>query len=279
MEKTNIPLSHVPPDFQFDPDALWNNLIDLFKESYQKRDISGLQKSLNQIEYYSSTLKNYFSTSNNQKESRDLKLKKLYSMIISPFFDFITTVPFIDFSLQSRAAKLFSNICVRYQTRPELSDVHLSLEKALSLHKELFVQPRRLMRKNLPKAESANFLLFLSCVHHFLDDSDGDKLLEKYLDKIGCFETVSLISTLTLLRFYPTTEKCLEKIIKHLIPILENPISHQTTCAIFHYFDKTYSSANYNHFFDWKPYLRPIINSIQKPPIFIMHVKCFHIRR
>lgn len=262
MEKTNIPLSHVPPDFQFDPDALWNNLIDLFKESYQKRDISGLQKSLNQIEYYSSTLKNYFSTSNNQKESRDLKLKKLYSMIISPFFDFITTVPFIDFSLQSRAAKLFSNICVRYQTRPELSDVHLSLEKALSLHKELFVQPRRLMRKNLPKAESANFLLFLSCVHHFLDDSDGDKLLEKYLDKIGCFETVSLISTLTLLRFYPTTEKCLEKIIKHLIPILENPISHQTTCAIFHYFDKTYSSANYNHFFDWKPYLRPIINSI-----------------
>ena len=52
MEKTNIPLSHVPPDFQFDPDALWNNLIDLFKESYQKRDISGLQKSLNQIEYY-----------------------------------------------------------------------------------------------------------------------------------------------------------------------------------------------------------------------------------
>lgn len=252
----------LPPNYQFDQDALWNNLVALFKTSFEKRDLFNLKKALGQLEYYSNVGKQYLGATSDPKEITDAKIKKYYSMILSPLFDFITTLPFIDFGLQSQAAKLFAKLTRKYQYRPSPSEVHLSLQKTLDTFDELFIIPRRHMTKPLTALEVGYYIIFFGNIHYFFDDADGDVLLEKYLDKLGCPESVSFISTLSLLRFYPTSENCFKKIFNHIIPLIENPILNPVTSAVISYFTSVKVGSFNNKYFDWKPYLRSIFNVI-----------------
>lgn len=258
-EDHNLQLG-LPPNFRFDQEEFLNKIVNSFKTSVEKQNIFEIKNSLSNLSYYTANVRKYVTTSSGPKNDSDERVKKFYTMLINPLFDFATALPFIDFDLQSRAAKLFTKISKRYQYRPK--GIHLSLQKALDIFNILFATPQRSVKIPFPPQGISWYSLFFSSICFYLDESDGDMLLEKYLDKIGSPESISYISTLNLLRFYPVTEKCFSKIFDHLIPLIESPVMIQYPCAVFYYLNSLMANNFYVKYFDWKPYLRYIFKII-----------------
>ena len=97
MNKESI-IFNLHPDYQFDSEKTWNDLVDFFKISFQNQDISGMNKSLSQIKYYITTAKAYLNPKIDIEENIILQRKRC-TMILGPLFDLTTTIPFIDLHL------------------------------------------------------------------------------------------------------------------------------------------------------------------------------------
>ncbi|OHT01656.1 hypothetical protein TRFO_31494 [Tritrichomonas foetus] len=230
-----------PDELQYNQAEFWDSLCDKFKTSFESRDLYGITVALDHIQFY--VFKPYMCKS-------AIKSEKL----LPSLFDFVCTYPFIDLPLQLKAADIFTNITIKSKIIPNL---HFSLQKVRDFQKNLFLQPKRLFKP--PHSDITNFIHFLSTVRFYFDENDGKELLKLYRDKIGMLESVSFASTLDLARFFPT--KSLNLVIDDFLPLLKTPLSPFSTNAILHYFSSALT-ADYKQFANWKPFIRPIVNSI-----------------
>ena len=58
-------VSNLHPYCQFDPNKLWDDLVELFKTSLQNRDAQSISNSLTQLKYYLTIAETHLNPTNN----------------------------------------------------------------------------------------------------------------------------------------------------------------------------------------------------------------------